>query len=252
VRKIQLDNTNMGKSGKLTFEYTAIPRHAGNFSISPFSLVYFDPEAQKYTTVSTKSFDISVERGEGDSTTVVASNLSKEDIELLGSDIRYIETKTKLRPIGSFIFGSNRFYGVYIFFLLAFIIILIVRKEQIKRSADAIRYRNRRASRVANKRLKKAQQLLKTNNKKEFYDELEQALWIYLADKLSIPFSELSKDRAGEEFKRRNAPEALTNDFFNLVQSCEFARFAPGGLESEMSELLNQSAKILNKLDQNL
>jgi hypothetical protein len=252
VRKAQLDNGNMGKSGKVTFEYTAIPRHAGNFEIPPFSLVYFDPETEKYNTISTQSFDVVVDKGEGDSTTVIAGNLSKEDIELLGSDIRFIETRTSLHPRTSFIFGSIGFYSVYIISILLFILILIIRKERLKRSVDIGRYRNRKAGRIANKRLKKAYILLKSNNKKAFYDELEQALWTYLSDKLRIAFSELSKDRAEEEFKKREVPEQLATDFFSLISSCEYARFAPGGMESEMSELLNQSAKILNNLDQNL
>lgn len=252
VRKAQLDNSTMGKSGKITFEYTAIPRHAGNFTIQPFSLVYFDPETQKYSTINTQSFDITVDKGDGDSTTVVAGNLSKEDIELLGSDIRFIETKTTLHPRSSFIFGSLGFYAVYVLSMIVFIVVLIIRKERIKRSADAARYRNRKAGRIANKRLKKAQRLLKTNNKNEFYDELEQVLWVYLSDKLRISFSELSKDKAAEEFKKREVPEELTSDFFNLINTCEYARYAPGGIESELSELLSQSATILNKLDQNL
>jgi hypothetical protein len=252
IRKVQFDNNSMGKSGKVSFEYTAIPRHAGNFTIPPFKLVYFDPELQRYNTLSTQSFDINVEKGEGDSTTVVAGNLSKEDIELLGSDIRYIDTETILRPKSGYIFGSTGFFAFYFVLALLFFTILIIRKERIKRSADIARYKNRRAGRIANKRLKKAQALLKSNMKKEFYDELEQALWIYLSDKLSIPFSELSKERAGEEFEKRNIPDGLAFDFFNLIQSCEYARYAPGGLESEMSDMLHQSAQILNKLDQKL
>jgi hypothetical protein len=252
VRKAQLDNGNMGKSGKVTFEYTGIPRHAGNFNIPPFVLVYFDPETQKYNTISTQSFDIIVDKGDGDTTSIMSGNLSKEDIELLGSDIRFIESNTKLHPRSSFVFGSVGFYSVYIFSLLIFIVILIIRKERIKRSADIGRYRNRKASRIANKRLRKAHQLLKSNNIKEFYDELEQALWIYLSDKLRINFSELSKDKAEEEFKKRGVPEELTSDFFKLINSCEYARYAPGGMESEMSDILNESAKILNNLDQNL
>jgi hypothetical protein len=252
VRKTQLDNGSMGKSGKVTFEYTIIPRHAGNFTVPPFTLVYFDPDNEKYNTISTQAFDITVDKGDGDSTSVMTGNLSKEDIELLGSDIRFIATETDLHPRSKFIFGSIGFYSIYIISILAFIIILIVRKERLKHSADIARYRNRKAGRIANKRLKKAHQLLKTNQKKEFYDELEQALWVYLSDKLQIKFSELSKERAEEEFIKRGVPDSLIQDFFKLVNSCEYARYAPGGMESEMSDLLNQSAKILNNLDQSL
>jgi hypothetical protein len=250
IRKAQLDKSNSGKSGKISFEYTIIPRHAGSYTIPSFTLVYFDPESQHYNSISTQTFNIIVDKGEGDSTMVMTGNLTKEDIELLGSDIRFIETRTILRPRSNFIFGSSWFFAIYILLIATFITVLMVRRERIRRSADMVSYRNRRAGRVANKRLRTAKQLLREGKTKEFYDELEQALWKYLADKLKIPFSELSKDRANDAFKSRSVSDELTQEFFILVQSCEFARYAPGGLDSEMSELLGQSASILNKLDQ--
>jgi len=252
LRKARLDNNNQGKSGKLSFEYTVIPRHPGEYTIPPFSLVYFDPEIQKYVTVNTQSFQIFVEKGDGDTTTIVSGNLSKEDIELLGSDIRYIETKTQLRPQRSFIFGSMGFYLIYALFICIFLAVIVIRRERIKRSADIARYRNKRAGKVAVRRLKKARSLLKANNKKEFYDELEQALWNYLSDKLRIPFSELSKEKAEGVLKERAIDENIISDFIKLINTCEFARYAPGGMESERSEILDQSVRILNKLDQNL
>jgi len=252
VKKVQTDASTDGRTGKVTFEYTAIPRHAGNFSIPPFSLVYFDLATNSYKTISTQSFDIAVYKGEGDSTSIVASNLSKEEIELLGSDIRYIETKTNLIARGDFLFGSKWFYGIYIISTLAAIIILIARRRKIQRNANVAKFRNRKAGKVVTKRLRKAKKLLKTDNKNDFFDEVEQALWGYLADKFNIPYSELSKDKVNEEFNRLKISQEISDDLFRILDTCQFTRFAPGGTTEKISDIYSKAANIISKLDQNL
>jgi len=252
VRKVQIDANSQGRSGKVTFEYTAIPRHAGNFEIPPFSLVYFDPEAQTYKTASTPSFSILVHKGEGDSTSIVTSNLSKEEIELLGSDIRYIETKTNFITKGQFVFDSRWFYAIYIISICIAVIVLIFRREQIRRTANVVKFRNRKAGRIAAKRFKKTNALLKAHDKNGFYDELEQALWGFLADKLNIPYSELSKDRVIKEFDQLNIPSEISDEFFNIVDSCQLARYAPGDIQDEMSDLFHRASHIIGRLDQKL
>lgn len=252
IKKVQIDNSSSGKTGKATFEYTAIPRHAGNFQIPPFSLTYFDPDIKAYKSLQSQDFFINVAKGENDSTSVMASNLSKEDIELLGSDIRYILTNTRLYKKSHYLLGSKWFYSIYILIIVLFILILILRKEQIKRSANIVKYRNRKAGKVAGKRLKKARAFMKNNAKEEFYEEVGRALWNYLSDKLNIQISELSKEKAQEKLKVQNIEEQLIQNFFQLVETCEFARFAPGKTDADLQNLYNSASKTISELDQKL
>jgi hypothetical protein len=252
IKKVQFDPGSENRSGSVSFEYTAIPRHPGNFVVEPFSLVYFDPETGKYQTLRTRSFTIQANKGNEDSTTLVTSNLTKEDIELLGSDIRYIEDKTTLRPAKIFIFGKPWFNGIYLGSILLFIIILVVRKEQLRRSADVARYRNRKAGKLAASRLKNAARFLKANDMQSFYDELERALWDYLANKLNIQLSELSAEKAAYELQVRNLADDIRKEFMNIIETCQYARYAPGGMESQMTGLYDRSVAVINKLEQKL
>ncbi len=252
IKKVQIDNSNSGKTGKATFEYTAIPRHAGNFHIPSFSLTYFDPSLKAYKSLKTQDFFITVAKGDDDSTSVMASNLSKEEVELLGSDIRYIVTSTRLRKKSNYLLGSNWFYGVYILIVILFILTLFLRKEQIKRTANIVKYRNRKAGKVAGKRLKKARVFMKNNEKEKFYEEVGRALWNYLSDKLNIQMSELSREKAKGKLKAQNIEEQLISNFFNLVDTCEFARFAPGKAEADLQNLYNSASKTISELDQKL
>ncbi|MBN1596966.1 MAG: protein BatD [Bacteroidales bacterium] len=252
VKEVRLDKNNDNRTGKVLIEYTAIPRHAGHFTVPPFSLVYFDPLSRTYKTITTRSFDIIVEKGEGDSTSVQISNLSKEEVELLGSDIRYIETITKLKRKDRFYFGSKWFFSLYILSFAAFIVVLIIRREQIKRSANVVKYKNRKANKVASRKLKMAQRLLKQDKKEEFYDELSKALWGFLSDKLNISISELSKGHSLEVLQTQKVNIEISDEFFAILEICEYARFAPGNPEAEMSGLYKRAEKVITKLDQKI
>jgi len=250
VIKTNIDNS--GLSGNKVFEYTAIPRHAGRFDIPPFSLTYFDVNDRIYKSITTQSFEINVGKGANDSGTFVVNNLSKEDVALIGSDIRYIETKSVFSKKSKFFFGTSWFYGIFLLSSFLFILTLIVRNEQIKRSADIVKMRNRKAGKVVTRRLKKARLLMKTGVKEEFYDELGKALWGYLSDKLSIPMAELSKESIIQKFKNSGIDESLTEQFFVLSELSEYARFAPGGMESNMQDIFEKAEKLISKLDQKL
>ncbi|MFC2138230.1 BatD family protein, partial [Bacteroidota bacterium] len=177
-----------GITGLKTFEYLMIPRHAGEYKIPKFTISYFDINTKQYKTISSKEFNIIVAKGDEQQDAVIVSGLSKEDVKFFGKDIRYIKTDNiKLKPVGLFIFGSIKFYLFYIIGAVLFIGIVIIWKNKIKQNANIQRVKNKKANKLARKRLKTAQQYLNSNNKDLFYEEIVKAIWGYLSDKLTIP-----------------------------------------------------------------
>lgn len=253
VIKTTIDDGTYGATGSKLFEYTIIPRHAGKYEIAPFRFTYFDLVSGTYKTLSSPPFQLNIAKGDVDSNTVVVSNISKEDVKMLGVDIRYIETATVIRLKGQYFFGSLWFYLFYIVLTLAFILILIIRWDRIRKSRDVARARNKKAGKVAAKRLIKAKKALKTGDKELFYDEIGQTLWGYLSEKLNIPVSELTKESAVAEFKVHEVDDNLVETFFNLVESCEFARFAPGSKDSsDMQKIIDEAQAIIESIEDNI
>jgi hypothetical protein len=249
VRTVQ-DNV---LSGSQLFEYTIIPRHAGEYKISPIEFSYFDPSSKLYKTLTTQEFNISVEKGKEDTTSVIITGLSKEDVKLLGSDILFIKNMPfKLYNMNRFIIGSIEFYAIYLLALLLFVLFIIIRRKRIKRSADAGLVKNRRANKYARKRLRKALRMLKNNNTEEFYEEVLKAMWGYLSDKLNIPVADLSKDTSKEALIKNNIDEELLNSFYYIIDNCEYARYSPEHASEEMHKLYNKSIKTIIKLQQKL
>lgn len=242
-----------GARGSKTIEYLLIPRYAGEFVIPALPLSYFDPKTKSYKTLTTEEYKIKVNKGDGEENTTVVSNLSKEDIRFIGSDIRFLKTEPATFVLkGNHFFGSWPFILLYVASLALFGVVVVLRREAIKRNSNAALVRNRKASKVSKKRLKQAGVYLKEGNKEKFYDEIQKALWGYLSDKLIIPIADLSKDSAREALTRQGAEEELISKFITTMDSCEFARYAPEGLTSGMDSLYADAAQLIDKFEQKL
>ena len=94
-----------------------------------------------------------------------------------------------------------------------------------------------------------AEQFLKVKDQDNFYIEMSQALWGYISDKLGIERSKLSMDTVNEALKEKNVPDDLTQQFIDTLNSCEFARFAPGSAEEKMDDLYQKGIEVITKAE---
>ena len=235
-----------GLSGSITFEYLFIPRFAGNFTISPVQFVFFNPATRQYETRSTEAFKISVEKGTDDPNASVVSSYSKQDVKMIGKDIRFIkQNKSKLKPKGSSFYGTLEFYAIYLLSMIAFAIVFVLNRKKIKESANIALVRNKQANKVALKRLKAAAGFLKNNQAEKFYESVIKALWGYLSDKLSIPVAELNRERASSTLSAKGIDQAVINELMKIIDDCEFARYAPAAFSGTMKEIYDGAAKVM-------
>ena len=240
-----------GISGSRTFEYVLIPRYSGDFKIGPFSMSYFDPKSKSFKTSSQEAFDLIVEKGEGEEAINPAVNITnKEDIKLIGSDIRYI--KQGQYPIlngKSFFYRSVPFYAAIAVPLLLFVLLIGYAEYQKSQGKDIVTLKSKHATKLAKKRLTKAKSLWDENKTAQFYEEVFKALSDYAADKFAIPVAELSKDKIRVTFADMNVPEETINSFVGVLDKTEFARFAPGAdkqMESVYDDALQAIVNVEN------
>jgi len=240
-----------GSSGSVLYDFIAVPRHQGKFELPPVEFCYFDPDARAYKTVSTSAYTIDVAKGKGGSTS--SSSISKEEVELLNSDIRYIKTgEPTYLTADSALFGSRRYWLTYAGALVLFALMIYVFRRRAVANADLVGRRGRGANKVATKRLKVARKLMGENNATAFYEETMKALWGYVGDKLNIPVSELSKDNVREKLTARQLSDTLIDQFLHALDDCEFARFAPGDPADTMDKIYVSAEDVINKMDSEL
>ncbi len=235
--------TSTGLSGSQTIEYLAIPRNAGNYRIPALKFSYFDTKTKSYKTLTTEYYDLQVDKGDGTATQTVSNFNNKEDLRILNEDIRFIkQNDVKLRPRGGYFFNSLAYWMFYIIPLATLIFLFIIYRRQIAENANITKMKNKKANKVALKRMKEAGKLLADGNCDQFYDEVLKALWGYTGDKLSISSSMLSKDNIEGKLLEHQVPQDVINDFIDILNTCEFARFAPGEEKNQNMDKVFASA----------
>jgi hypothetical protein len=233
-------------------EYLLIPRSPGKKDIQSIKFSYFDLNKNSYVTLTTQQHTINVKLGEGIQDANI-TEYSKEDIQLLGDDIRYIKTSTALDKKGEIVlykFGFWMAVGLPLF-LLSGLIIWKKRDEKLSGNLQLLRYL--KAQKIAKSRLKKAKALMEINNQSEFYSEISQALFGYLEDKLHMPKSQFTLEQAAYELEKKDIDQSLINELKKCAEKCEYIRFAPqiDGLAA-MNEMYNESANVIIEIEKAL
>jgi hypothetical protein len=250
-----LKNSMNGTTGQKTFEYLLIPRHYGDFTIPPVTYSFFNVGSKQYERIKTPELHFHARKGTDQNTTgiTVYGGVSKEDVKYLGKDIRFISSKQgSLRKTGN-LFASNRsFYSAYAFALIVFLVILFIRREHIRRNSDISAVRNRKAGKVAGKRLREAEKCLKENQSDKFYEEILKALWGYLSDKLNIPVSELNLSNAVNTLTEKGIAEEEVSNLASVIDKCEFARFAPSSSAEEAGKIYNEAARFIRLFENSI
>lgn len=239
-------------SGSKTFTYLIIPRTPGNYTLKPITLSYYNKNNKSYESLTSGELNLKVGKGDGSGGAYISS-AGKEDIKYIGSDIKFIENKDfEVYPIGYFFFGSGLYFILLLIPLLLFIAFVILMRRYIKLQSNASLLRHKRATKVALKRLKQANEFMHATQREPFYQELSKALWGYVCDKFSIPLSELSLDTARETLAGKNIEEVIRNKFIEILNDCEFARFAPAEASKGMETLYNEALEIITKTEREL
>lgn len=222
-----------GIKGRMIYEYTFVPRQIGTFTVEPVEFVYFHPQSESYVSLKTDSLSLVVQKGKR----------SDEDYEqamlLLGSDIRGLkpmQDSSVNLEWGSWtdwlvLLGLLMGYGVF-----NWAISLFMRKR-----GDVESTRRSKAARYALKRMKSAEKLLHKGSDKDYYAEVIRSLYGYLADKLNIGMSEINRSRIEQEFRNRQLPEEVFMHFSQVLETCEFAQYAPN-VDAEKKENVFEEA----------
>lgn len=247
-----IKNNSFGLSGSKKAEYIVIPRVSGDFTLNPTEFTYFDPSKNKYVTLESEKYELKVERSANEGSSGIIYAGGQEAIKVVGSDINHIMTIGNLHKEGTLLFGSLLYFIVLIAMIAIFAIALIIYKRINKFNQNQVLVRNKKATKIAKKRLQNAYSYLKIKDQNHFYEELSQALWGYISDKLNIARSQLSMDTVKETMTGKNVAEDIVNQFIDLLNSCEYARFAPGDPGKKMEDLYQKGIEVITKAEKNL
>ena len=243
-----------GTSGSKSFEYPFIPRSPGDFVLPPVRFSYYDVKSRRYATAQTDSLRLTVERGAGGAAQPAPDGagtltVDRKGVKNLGEDIRFIKTKTSLSEDKGFFVGKPAYWILAALLLLGAAAVWLSLRKLAARRADVAGNRNRKATREALKRLKLAGDFLGKNLYTAFYEELHRALVGFVADKLTMDVADQNKDNIAAALSARGvAPETVTA-FTDLLDACEYARYAPDSGHEAMNAHYQQAISVITAID---
>ena len=253
VKTTESINTSAnGISGYRQFEYPFIARAEGSYPIEPVEFTYFDPERSEYTTLRSKPLTLEVTpdaAGSNGAPVVQGHGLSKEDVRLLGEDIRFIRLgKPHLQPAHApFLFGTV-YWIVLVLILVLFGALYIALRRRIRERQNVALVRGKRANKVAVQRFRAAKRHMEEQNRHAFYEEMLRALWGYMSDKFNIPVANLTKENVREELHKRGVPAEQSQRFTAIVTLCDEAQYSPVA-SSQMSDVYAEGVDFISHIE---
>lgn len=239
-----------GSSGYRQFEYPFIARAEGDYEIPAVEFSYFDPSTMRYHTLSSKPMTISVSPdGNGEEPSRVISGMSKEEVRMLGRDIRFIKLgKANLVEIKPPFVFSGLFWSIALVIGLLYQLLYFVLRKRIRDNRNMALVRGKRANKVAVQRFRAAARYMKSNDRRAFYEEMLRAMWGYMGDKLNIPVADLTKENVRVQLHRRGVDTMTSQSFSEIVTRCEEAQYSPVG-ETDMDEVYADGVEFVSKIE---
>jgi hypothetical protein len=245
--KITTDVSGSKMSGSKTFEYLIIPRRQGEYALKPYTFSWFDPVKQRYNTASTPAYRLKVTKGTATGGGSSMSSLSREEVELLAEDIRYIKTAPLIATRG-ITFGSLPYVALMVAPVILFLPLFFVKRHRMKRLADDSIRRHITANRLTRRNMAAAKRLMNEGDVAGFHRSLQSALEGWLAQRLHIAQSDLSKTRIENELHDRQVSPEVSAELRSILDNCEIALYAPSTQAAHMNETWGLANKVMSSL----
>ncbi len=255
VKTTEAINTSAsGISGYRQFEYPFIARAEGEFEIPAVEFSYFDPVRRQYHTLTSKGLLMEVTpdaKGTSSEAVVLPGRgLSKEEVKLLGEDIRFIKLgDSRLGKEREPLIFSRLYWALLGVIIVLFGITYLALRRKIRESQNLVLVRGKRANKVALQRFRVARQAMEEQNRHAFYEEMLHALWGYMSDKFNIPVSNLTKESVREELLKRGITQEECQRFSQIITRCDEAQYSPMAT-AQMQEVYEEGVALLSLVEQ--
>lgn len=235
--------TSNGLTGRITFDYNFVARNTGMYEIPAVKFTYFDLESQSYKTIQTEAIQLKVTQGERSN-----ADIDKQ-LALLHSDIKDIHPTDKQHfKLTLYKWGSLSFWLVNIILILCFATLMAFLNKYILKQSNHIEIRRTKAGKTALQKLDQAELAIKANDS-NFYALVSQALTNFIADSFNVQQADFNATAIQTLLVEKGLSTEVANNFVKLIQTCEFAQYAPSA-ETQKVELLNDARNCINDIQQ--
>jgi len=246
-----IENAN-AISGSKTAEYILIPRVEGEYEIKPIKFSYFNPNSKKYNTITSKPIRLKINKGSGPSLAVGAQGgqFTRQEVALLGKDIRFIKEFTEFQRIDRKPYLSFQFIGTLLLSVILFTGFIFYNNYQVKLTGNEYLARSRRAGKYASKQLAEAKKKMVSTDDGEFYKAVSLALQGFVRDKLNIELTDFSVVNVRTALEKRKISKDEIDEYIAILEESDFRQYANiGATSDDKATVYNKAKDILTKFE---
>ena len=227
-----IDRSGRSIQGTKTVTHVLVPRSNGTVEVPEIEFVYFDPALASYERIVARTGTLHVTG----SATPSAASATRGGLPV--DDIAGIKTgevewqQTGGRPLHE---HTWPFLAIMLP-ILAVGGVAVYQRRASRLSTDLTYARSRRAHPLAKKHLREAENLLKQNDARAFYAEIERALLAFVGNKLDIPEVGLTRQQLDAQLRANAIGDDVRGELYRLLDESEQAQFAPVPPDREAME----------------
>ena len=227
-------------TGTILWEYILIPRGAGKYQLPRIQLSYLNPKNGSWNKTGAKPISFNVLPSDDDFISST-NGFTKEEISLLGSDIRYNTTKILDWVLRSEPTISIRSFSPHILAAILFLLPIPIARFKGHRS-------NNVSIRQSKKALKKALKNLKIPEEDPFI-QVSKVIYVYLKDRFFLSSEHLDPLSVKKTLKGIIELEHL-DSLIRILKLCDAGRYGLDASDAE-NTILDDARNILYRLDSN-
>lgn len=253
VTSLNISKEGGSLSGSKTFKTVIVPQTPGRKDITGISLSFYDPALNKYRQLSASPLSLEVKPGPIAPAQSGSIPYKGNDIKIVSRDIRHIKPLGRWVTGGGYLYSKKWFIVLNIFPILAITAAYFYSRRVNKLSRDVAYARRSIASKTAKKYLKKAKAELSSDNFIDFYCAGSRAILEYIAHKVNVSADGLTSAAISELLSKRNINPSDIAEIKQILEECDFARFAPSKVTAEMkNNTYTRMENIISRLDKTL
>jgi len=238
--------------GEKAWEYVLVPKAPGEQTIPPLSFSYFDPERERYETLTTPPLELKIARGADSGGGITGlSGIGKQSLTRQGTDINFIKLSAgSLSPRRQPAYGSLWYFVLLAVPIAVNVVLLIYQRESRRQSSNVVLARSRKARRSALARLNGSIKAGRTDPRR-FYDEAAAALSGYLGDRFNLPEIALASDNLERTLLEKGVKTEIIGETLACLQECDFGRFvSASAAPDKMRDLVRRARSIIDTLEE--
>lgn len=256
--KVTITDRGDGIKGEKLFSKVIEPQSEDIDVLPGISFSYFDPDLEKYKTLTYKPVPIEVEHSDIEipiHLSLVGAGMAKGQVKILTKDILPIMSDIySFKNQGSAVY-KRPFILVIVFIIPILIVVacIYVQRHRELLHTDVGYARKKRAMAHAQKHLSNARELLQLDNPSEFYTALARTILKHIADKLNVTAAAVTSDNIYDILEKRGVSNDVIKELRQCLESCDYGRFSSEQLsKAQMESTLDTTEQVIMHLEKQL